>query len=604
MGTPGFNITIDYRFAPDDAFDEQAKQRIEEAARIWESFIADDFEDIPAGTSIQVRNPQTDATETITLTDPIDDLIIFVGAAPLDGAAAQAGSTNTFNNASLNERFNSADFEPWAGFVTFDPNFSGFANLGLALHEIGHVLGIGTSPEYDRRVVNQLFDGSIARAINGGNPIPVNGGHIAADFVLPNGLRPNVGGGIGSGLPTIADLAILADIGYEVPALTTPVTPPSTLNYSIKGTSGDDFIGGFDGSDILLGLAGDDFLRGFSNFRDPNGDYPVDDQGDRLDGGIGNDTLYGEGGDDFLIGGNGDDSLGGGAGRDRFAFGLNSGEDYVFDFVVADDTIQISPDYGFATPAAAFAALDTPQQVISNGVDKYQTNLNLSGTDVVTILSDLPLQTTNFVIAAIPNLAAEIPPPPGSTLDDNPVTNPDPVTDPTPSPNQVIVGTRQRDRLRGSLGNDKIKGKGNNDKLWGDDGDDLLRGGGGKDKLRGGDGNDKLVGNSGNDKLWGDDGDDLLKGGGGKDKLRGGLGDDTLVGGGKRDLFFLEKGQGVDTIRGFRLTQDVFKLGSGVRLNRLNFDQQGRHTLISLGQDDLATVLRSDAEAIANATFL
>jgi len=603
MGTPGFNIKIDYRFAPDNAFDEQAKQRIEEAARIWESFIADDFEDIPAGTLIRVRNPQTDATETITLTDPVDDLIIFVGAAPLVGAAAKAGPINTFNNASLNERFNSTDFEPGVGFVTFDPNFSGFANLGLALHEIGHVLGIGPSPEYGRRVVNQLFDGPNARAINGGNPIPVNGGHIASGFVLPNGLRPNVGGGIGSGLPTIADLAILADIGYEVPALTTPTTPPSTLNYSIKGTSGDDFISGFDGSDILLGLAGNDSLRGFRNFRDPNGDYPVNDQGDRLDGGLGNDSLRGEGGDDLLIGGRGDDTLGGGAGRDRFAFGLNSGEDYVFDFVVADDIIQVSPDYGFATPAAAFATLDTPRPVISNGVDKYRTNLNLNGTDVVTILSDLPLQAANLVIAAIPNLADEIPPPPGSTPDSNPETSPDPGNNPTPSLDRIIIGTRQRDRLRGGNGNDTIKAKGNNDKLWGDDGDDLLRGGGGKDKLRGGDGTDKLIGNGGNDILWGNGGNDLLKGGGGKDKLRGGLGDDTLIGGGKRDIFFLEKGQGVDTIRGFRLNQDVFKLGAGVRLNRLDFTQQGRHTLVSLRQDDLATVLRSDAEAIANATF-
>ena len=75
-----FNIAFDYRFAPEGAFDDLAKQRLEEAARIWEWFINDEFPDIPAGNEITVFNPTNDERTTIELDQSIDDLLIVVEA--------------------------------------------------------------------------------------------------------------------------------------------------------------------------------------------------------------------------------------------------------------------------------------------------------------------------------------------------------------------------------------------------------------------------------------------------------------------------------------------------------------------------------------------
>jgi VCBS repeat-containing protein len=69
------------------------------------------------------------------------------------------------------------------------------------------------------------------------------------------------------------------------------------------GTSGNDFIDGGNGSDIIYGLGGDDIIFG------GNG-------GDTLDGGDGNDQLFGENGNEHLYGGAGDDLIDGNNGFD------------------------------------------------------------------------------------------------------------------------------------------------------------------------------------------------------------------------------------------------------------------------------------------------
>ncbi len=82
---------------------------------------------------------------------------------------------------------------------------------------------------------------------------------------------------------------------------------------SLKATSDESNVLGFDGNDTLYGLNnGDDFLAGGRG-----DDYLYGRSGsDRLDGGSGNDYLFGEAGKDILYGGAGDDHLDGGAGND------------------------------------------------------------------------------------------------------------------------------------------------------------------------------------------------------------------------------------------------------------------------------------------------
>ncbi|MEM9448179.1 MAG: peptidylprolyl isomerase [Cyanobacteria bacterium P01_E01_bin.6] len=175
-----------------------------------------------------------------------------------------------------------------------------------------------------------------------------------------------------------------------------------------------------------------------------------------------------------------------------------------------------------------------------------------------------------------------------------------------------VPTTNGPDSLNGSVGDDVINGRGGNDRINGRTGNDRLIGGGGNDRLIGGAGNDTLLGkggndrlngNAGNDTLLGGGGDDTLKAGSGRDELNGGRGSDTLIGGGDRDLFVLSRGRGDDTIRRFRNGQDRLQV-RGVRFNNLTIAQQGNNTLISNGNDLLATLNGVRANTINQRDFV
>ncbi|MEY8140876.1 S8 family serine peptidase [Falsihalocynthiibacter sp. CO-5D18] len=87
-------------------------------------------------------------------------------------------------------------------------------------------------------------------------------------------------------------------------------------------------IGGSNHNDLLIGDAGANLLLG------RNGS-------DTLYGREGVDRLYGQYGQDRLAGGTGNDFLNGGVGADTFVFGTGSGSDFVDDFVVNVDRIEI-----------------------------------------------------------------------------------------------------------------------------------------------------------------------------------------------------------------------------------------------------------------------
>ncbi|WP_169715811.1 calcium-binding protein [Pseudomonas indica] len=178
------------------------------------------------------------------------------------------------------------------------------------------------------------------------------------------------------------------------------------------------------------------------------------------------------------------------------------------------------------------------------------------------------------------------------------------------------------DTLDGGQGDDVLGGGGGSDLLYGGDGadeligderggsldasahgDDTLEGGAGTDTLWGGGGHDVLRGGDGNDWLAGEHetgpdavstltGDDLLEGGAGNDTLLGGNGNDTLLGGGDDDLLYggagddvLEGGMGVDHFEG-GLGDDRYRLSaSDVEANSLETieDSGGFNTLAISG---------------------
>jgi len=395
-----FNIEFDYRFDTSGFFSDPARRAtLEAAAFIWESWINDDFDDVPAGISYTILNPQAGSeTPRITLTSPTDDLLIFVGAQSppfgvTDGvsAAAWAGPNGSDAGGSIFSNRRDSDFEPWAGNISFEPSLSWFSDLtpsvwddlsgadllGTSLHEMGHVLGMGASGIFGQIGTNG-FDGVNALKVNQNYPIS-----LEPDLAHVKSGQMSVMAG--SRLPTLIDLAILADIGYEIPGFTAQgsVRPIATQeNETIFGTTLDDTIDGLGGNDTLQGQGGNDALSGGEG-------------NDTLFGQEGNDALFGGEGDDFLGGGDGNDVLDGGAGndlfsgdagRDVFVFGAGSGQDNINGFVVSEDTIQLSAVAGYQiiqSGGTTGGGLFTRLAIGSNG-------------DQVTVFHDLPLTTVNF----------------------------------------------------------------------------------------------------------------------------------------------------------------------------------------------------------------
>jgi hypothetical protein len=234
-----FSIEFDYRFDSTNWFTRERRAVLKQAAKVWTRIIRDKFETVPAGTPVSMTNPTTGASESFSLDRPIDDLLVFVGVGQSGGALAVGGPFGRWTvGSSLDTRYNGNNFEPWTGDISFNPTANWFFDatpktdddiprnahdfLSVAVHELGHVLGIGTSKAFDRLVSSGQFTGANARSFNGGAPIPLDGsaGHIQDGFV-PSGqmgepaMDPTLTVGTRK-LPTLVDIALLNDIGYAV----------------------------------------------------------------------------------------------------------------------------------------------------------------------------------------------------------------------------------------------------------------------------------------------------------------------------------------------------------------------------------------------------
>lgn len=151
-------------------------------------------------------------------------------------------------------------------------------------------------------------------------------------------------------------------------------------NDTLDGQGGDDVLWGGFGDDLLLGGKGTDMLAGGHGADILDGGAGVDTADYSQDGGwrgvsidllnnVGTDSwgtedkfvsienINGTGFNDWIRGdananvinaGAGDDYLIGGAGKDTFVFAKGDGHDYVADFSVADDTLDLRA-YGFAS---------------------------------------------------------------------------------------------------------------------------------------------------------------------------------------------------------------------------------------------------------------
>lgn len=138
---------------------------------------------------------------------------------------------------------------------------------------------------------------------------------------------------------------------------------------------------------------------------------------------------------------------------------------------------------------------------------------------------------------------------------------------------------------RGGQGDDKVSGDAGDDLLYGDKGDDILSGGTENDLLYGGEGNDLLLGGDGTDFLFGEEGNDVL------------------IGHAGIDYFAIQSGFGSDRVQDFTDGTDMIGLAGGLTFADLTITGNNSNTLISSGNELLATLTGIDVSLINNQDF-
>jgi Matrixin len=286
-------IKIDYSYDTNNFFNTQAKKNaIEAVAKFYGDLINDTLLPInqadfpPYVWTAQPLNPQTGATVDIpNLVVPLNTIIVFVGARDLSGStlglagpggwSSASGSTNWFNRirgrgnpgAAITTANLRTDFAPWGGSIAFDnattwnfsttQNLSGSDFVSVALHEMGHVLGIGTADSWFNKISSLSFNGAACIRAHGSMPsIQSGNGHFDGDplnseafgsFNVPHGtlgdamMLPVIfDDGSTLNVATDLDLAALVDIGWEIlppNAVTTTSLGPAGSAFSWKSSS-------------------------------------------------------------------------------------------------------------------------------------------------------------------------------------------------------------------------------------------------------------------------------------------------------------------------------------------------------------------------------
>jgi hypothetical protein len=270
------SIAVQFDFSEDTSnfFDTQMKKDVLQAAACAvTSELSDNLLAIQASGgdwwTEDFPNPSTGAEQTVgdgktaagSPTVPANTLVIYVGARALGAGVDGKGTTGASNDCCGSDWQNTVtargqagalatpptDFGPWGGSIAFDNSIAtkwyfGMDTSGLqsdevdffsrAEHELGHVLGFGTSHSWDNDARGGSFIGANAKTANGGQPVPLdpttaqqhwaagtksNGQFAAMDPRLQLGTRADF---------TQLDFAGLADIGWQVQQVPTFIIQP------------------------------------------------------------------------------------------------------------------------------------------------------------------------------------------------------------------------------------------------------------------------------------------------------------------------------------------------------------------------------------------
>jgi hypothetical protein len=252
-------IQLDYSRDTSHFFDAPDRRAVLQlAANTLGSALGDQLEAIqPAGSntwSAVFDDPSTGAEMAMAnLTVPADTIIVFVGARSLGGPEAGFGGPGGFQASGTQDWLDTVeargqagalspvptDFGPWGGSIAFDSGGTNWyfgtttSTLGtnqldfytVALHELGHVLGIGDNPlgqptSWSRYVLGNVFDGPHATAANAGQFVPLSPDQAHwAQSTFSGGQTPVMVPTLLQGVRrqfTPLDFAGLADVGWDI----------------------------------------------------------------------------------------------------------------------------------------------------------------------------------------------------------------------------------------------------------------------------------------------------------------------------------------------------------------------------------------------------
>lgn len=260
-------INFDYTYDSSGFFNANRSNILESAGSKFTSRIADNLSAINSDSATQYdtvfSTPDGTGTTNNTNTSIAENSItIYVGAQAFSGGTLAQAGPGGYGYSTSDPLFDpnrgqgtttgpsATDFSLWGGSMSFNSSsnwyfdtdtsttesFSGNDFYSVALHELGHVFGIGIADSWNNQISGSNFTGLNSSALYGSNVGLDNGAHWA-NGTSYNGQEASMTASITTGTRkefTELDYAALSDVGWEI----TPVPVPPAVFLFASGLLG------------------------------------------------------------------------------------------------------------------------------------------------------------------------------------------------------------------------------------------------------------------------------------------------------------------------------------------------------------------------------